>query len=263
MLRDIMLSIVLPLATHVWRRERQEGGWARHKRRRWQRYSSFETTSSTADDHGSYCADVASGIDGIAVSERGSAAGGGVGSNARAIVRDEMLAEYKHLGRSVSVSTSTSSGNVESRGDAVQRSANLEALPSPTTWAQDDDGFEMVEVPPLAEPVTGNRAPTGVSGRSSSAGWRVRRKGRETKTPRLRAVSTGHGDCGEREGVGGEIDGNEEPSGAGGSEVQLSNPALLALLLTSKSFLKHLPSLRQAANFSELWRQVRDGVKPP
>lgn len=41
---------------------------------------------------------------------------------------------------------------------------------------------------------------------------------------------------------------------------QLSSPALLALLLVLKSFLKHLSSLRRGEQFCDVWREVRVGA---
>lgn len=41
---------------------------------------------------------------------------------------------------------------------------------------------------------------------------------------------------------------------------QLSSPALLALLLVLKSFLKHLSSLRRGDKFCDVWHEVGVGV---
>ncbi|CAM9747457.1 unnamed protein product, partial [Hapterophycus canaliculatus] len=108
----------------------------------------------------------------------------------------------------------------------------------------EEDDFEMVEVPDE-------------SGRSPESAGAA-----GAETPALRRQSSGRrarGDSQEGfddDGPDGEDGGGG--GGPGGGDVglqQLSSPALLALLLVLKSFLKHLSFLRRGTEFCEVWRQ--------
>lgn len=97
------------------------------------------------------------------------------------------------------------------------------------------DGFELVEVPQDG----------------SSPGREVRRSATRDLDPSSGRGSKRSDDSRRRRRR------NDDDVGE-----QLSSPALLALLMVLKSFLKHLSSLRQAGDFYEVWCRVSDVPGP-
>lgn len=129
-------------------------------------------------------------------------------------------------------------------GDAAATAAQVEA-------AQEEDGFEMVEAPDDE----GDHSRCGADMALSASTSTLRHQSRAVR---------------ERGGLEGEEDGDDDNDNGNGNEndgddgdegglQQLSSPALLALLLVLKSFLKHLSALRRGSQFYEVWRQVRCG----
>lgn len=137
--------------------------------------------------------------------------------------------------------------------------------PSPSSLAasQEEDGFEMVEAPDTLQTDSftvaksprchdGGRA-MGV-GQGPAAPCSETSEGREGNRTVHRLPVRRYGKLGEAQFGGSE----GQPARAGRvAAIQVTSPALLALLLMSKSFLKHLASLRRAAEFGVAWQQVR------
>ncbi|CAM9662933.1 unnamed protein product, partial [Discosporangium mesarthrocarpum] len=98
------------------------------------------------------------------------------------------------------------------------------------------EGFELVEAPGHRAP---SLSPLGTSGRV-----------------RVSILGTGGGgrEEGEVRSAGATAEIKEQ--GVDGEGDRSRCPSLLAMMLVSKSFLKHLPSLLTADGFHELWQQV-------
>lgn len=252
----MMLSIVLPLATHVWRRESEEEAWGLYQQRRLQRQrqrhrhnSGLETT--TTSPAGVAAVEECNDFPGDAVISSLNHSNDTTGDCGAATAVTPRRQRDSRRGRDPR--RSGSRGEAGSSGGS-RPSGTSGSPPSPTTSSLQDDGFEMVEAPPLPTVDHMNTAKHGTA--RNTRGIREF-EGEACASPRADETCGGV-EGRERDGAGGRgggAGGGGRRSGAAG--VQLSSPGLLALLLMSKSFLKHLSSLRRAANFGELWRQVR------
>lgn len=106
-----------------------------------------------------------------------------------------------------------------------------------------EDGFEMVEAPDESgHPHAGAAASAPTLSREPSGG---------------RDGGDGNGEgAGTKDSDDDNIDGDNSDGEAEVGLQQLSSPALLALLLVLKSFLKHLSSLRRGEKFCDVWHEV-------
>lgn len=109
---------------------------------------------------------------------------------------------------------------------------------------EEEDDFEMVE------------APNDGGGHSFISADDVAFSASSTPHGESRGGHEQGGVEGKEDGDDGDDDSNDDNDDEVGLQ-QLSSPALLALLLLLKSFLKHLSALRQGSQFCEVWRQVR------
>lgn len=141
------------------------------------------------------------------------------------------------------------------------------------TLSLDEDGFEMVEAPDTmsttSEPLFGRLSGSGqrIAPRCVNSSSQALSSGSRSETERMRE-GTEASHCSNairRYGAGavGEakrgLNASEGPGASRSSRrsmVQVTSPGLVALLLLSKSFLKHLTSLRSAGKFGDLWQQV-------
>lgn len=272
-LQDVMLSIVLPLATHVWIREGEEEAWGlqrQHQQRNQRQRQGHNNRGLLEPARGGPSAAVATTCDGhnpansnaLKCSRTGlrGRTGSNGGSRPPTPGRDESTAggygrEFSRSNRDGHVDGDGGGGGHLVQEETLSRTSSRSvatllpavALPSPTSSPQ-EDGFEMVEAPPPAVAEAVKRRP-GKSSSNNHSG--VRRVEWESS---MAYAGDGSGGAG---GGGGGGRRGVAAVGAGGT-VALSSPGLLALLLLSKSFLKHLSSLRRATNFGGLWRQVSE-----
>lgn len=206
-LQDAMLSVVLPLARHAWRRvARDTAARGGTSLRRKQQQQPLPPQSPPLDHHN------------------------------------------RHL-----PPPPPSQGKIES-ADQWHRGSDVSGTAAVSEAAQEDDGFEMVEAPDEG----GHTPPTAHGGGAAHSSSAPSELYRESSGGRGRG---GGGGGGESSACGRDDDDDEDGGDDVGSR-QVSSPALLALLLMLKSFLKNLSALRRGDRFCEVWHQVRIFIAP-
>ena len=302
-LRELLLTVVLPLGAHVWSQEGQNKApesqrGRRHRHSSWNRIESRSSSGSigggavrvrggTAEDHRSSPDHNRSGVvdDGLRHHTQSDnrcrdprSCNGKRSCTCVARTAESAYRETTDRRRSESTSSAVAAGSRlrQNRGDAAAYQTVPSAPRSDPGGAIDnnasrggsaglsldaaettEEGFELIEAPTVglsADRASSSRSASNEAPVAASGGV-VRGEG-AFGVPR-RQFSKDENSSEDAGTLDSEEGGSASPSGDGeDGDVQLSSPALLALLLVFKSFLTHLPSLRCAADFYEVWRQV-------
>lgn len=288
-LREVLLTVVLPLGAHVWRQEGQVMALKSQRRGRHRQGKSSRIESGRGGGGGG------GGSRGREKAFRGGDFSGVGDSELRRDSRGEarcrsstpcsekrrdVLHQESRDGRmspgSASSRVGARHGLHQFKGDVVVPKSGPQAFQGGTEGATDDrggrdnsgdgdlnvnaaemteEGFELVEAPDFELSPDRESSEHNASTNTLAAGDGVER-GEGGLV--IRRQFSSEGSSYEEAGAGGfEEDKGTSPTRKGDEDgVQLSSPALLALLLVFKSFLMHLPSLRLAGDFHEVWNQV-------
>lgn len=281
-LRGVLLTVVLPLGAHVWR---QEGRVMVLKSQRQRRHRQGKSNRIETGGGGrekpvqSQQRSRGGNFTGVGDSEHrrdlhgeGRCRTSTPGSKKGRDVLHEESRSGKMSPGSVSSTVGGRHGLYHFKGDVVASEQGPQAFRGDSEGTTDDrggrdrdlnvntaemteEGFELVEAPDVElapdRESSGHNASTDIlaagDGMERGEGGSV-----------IRRQFSSEGSSYEEAGAGGfEEDRGVSPTGKGDEDgVQLSSPALLALLLVFKSFLMHLPSLRLAEDFHEVWSQV-------